>query len=110
MEDLSKIPEETMVKIRFAKPELEELIRILPERIKDAGRNQDALDATPGISITMTYAAWEALLTDVTAYMVKKLESRATVAESVWGAQTEIAEALIGLQEERLMRIEQGEG
>lgn len=109
MDDLSKIPEETRVKIRLAKPDIAELMRIIATRI-DAGTCHGMADVAEEQSITMTYSAWESVLKDLTAYAVEQTTKGATIQESIWRAKTEIEHALIGLQEERIMRMEQGEG
>ena len=56
--------------------------------------------------LTKTYSEWEAVLESLTAYLVSDLNLGGSPKEELWRAKNAIGNALIGLQEERIRRLE----
>jgi len=108
MDDLSKIPEETKVQITMNKGDWAVLKLLIGEKIDEGClalfSEQDRQ------LITMTYVAWEGVLTDLVAHGIEEINKGGDLKESLWRAKGEIEKALIGLQDERLARLQQGEG
>lgn len=109
MDDLSHIPDDFKVKITLPKEEWLTVLKVVASRI-EAGSSTSPLGQEDEPSITMKYAVWESIFKDLTSYAVQEIEAKRIPSESFWRAKTEIGDILIGLQEERLLRMEQGEG
>ena len=109
MADLSVIPPELMVRIELLAEDLLEVREFLFSQCSTPGApsatvNQDNLE------IEMTYADWESALAMLTKRLLSQITDNGGLPkEGLWRVQNAIGNTLIGLQEERIQRLYQGE-
>ncbi len=109
MADLSAIPPELMIRIELLAEDLLEVREFLFSQCSTPGApsatvNQDNLE------IEMTYADWESALAMLTKRLILQItDDGGLPKEGLWRVQNAIGNTLIGLQEERIQRMCQGE-
>lgn len=106
MEDLRAIPRELKIRIELLEADCQEANRVLSESLFGV-KSSTSLVSVEGVCLlTKTYSEWEAVLGSLTAHIVAELDLGGSPKEELWRAKNAIGNALIGLQEERIRRLE----
>lgn len=108
MADLSAIPPELMVRIELLAEDLLELREFL---FSDCSTTAPSVTVNQGnVDVEMTYADWTSALEGLTKRIVSQLtDDGGLPKEALWRLKNAIGNTLIGLQEERIQRLYQGE-
>lgn len=111
MADLSAIPPQMMVRVELLAEDLLELeVREFLFSYCSTAETPSATVNQGNLEIEMTYADWELALAGLTKRIVSQItDDGGLPKEELWRVKSAIGNALIGLQEERLRRLCQGE-
>ena len=105
MDNLSAIPRALRVRIELLEADYREVNEVLNGPL--GAESGTSLVSVEGICLlTKAYSEWEAVLESLTAYMIAELDLGGSPKEGLWRAKNAIGNALIGLQEERIRRLE----
>jgi len=109
MADLSAIPPELMVRVELVAADLLELREFLFSHCSTKGAPSVTV-SQDSLQIEMTYADWESTLAMLTKRLILQItDDGGLPKEGIWRVQNAIGNTLIGLQEERIQRMYQGE-
>lgn len=108
-DDLSSIPKEMNVRITLLAGDLAEVYKAVGESSTLEG-NLSLNESATGYEVEFTYSQWEQLLKELTEHVLAKIDKGEYPKPELWRAKDVISNALIGLQEERINRLNQGEG
>lgn len=106
LEDLRAIPRELKIRIELLEADCQEANRVLRESLFGADSSASLVSVAGICLLTKTYSEWEGVLEGLTAYIVAELDLGASPKDELWRAKNAIGNALIGLQEERIRRLE----
>jgi hypothetical protein len=105
LDNLSAIPAALKIRIELLEADCLEVTRAL--KVPLGEESSTSLISVDGICLlTKPYSEWEAVLESLTAYIVTELDLGGSPKEGLWRAKNAIGNALIGLQEERIRRLE----
>lgn len=105
MDDLSAIPRGLKIRIELMEADYREVNLVLNEPL-DAEPSIGLVPVEGAYLLTKAYSEWEAVLASLTAYIVAELNLGASPKDELWRAKNAIGNTLIGLQEERIRRLE----
>lgn len=109
MADLSAIPPELMVRVELMAADLLELREFLFSHCSTKGAPSVTV-SQDNLQVEMAYADWESALAGLTARLVSQItDDGGLPKEELWRVKDAIGNTLIGLQEERIQRLCQGE-
>lgn len=109
MADLSVIPPELMIRIELLAEDLLEVREFLFSPCSTPGV-PNATVSQGNLAVEMTYAEWESTLAMLTKRLLSQITDDGGLPnEGLWRVQNAIGNTLIGLQEERIQRLCQGE-
>lgn len=109
MADLKAIPPELMVRVKLLAEDLLEVREFLFSHCSTAVAPSATVNQG-NLEIEMTYADWESALAVLTKRLVSQITNDGGLPkEELWRVQNAIGNTLIGLQEERIQRLHQGE-
>lgn len=107
MDNLSSIPKELIVRITLQTEDLAQVYKVVGDSIEMKASSMNQGEA--GYDVEFKYFEWERLSKALTEHMVKKIDKGEYPKPELWRAKEAISDALIGLQEERINRLNQGE-
>lgn len=108
MDNLSSIPKELIVRITLQTEDLAQVYKVVGDSIEMKAISMN--ESETGYDVEFQYSEWERLSKALTEYMVGKIDKGEYPKPELWRAKEAISDALIGLQEERINRLNQGEG
>lgn len=109
MDDLSAILPELMVRIELLAEDLLEVREFLFSQCSTIGAPSTIINQG-NLEVEMTYADWELALAGLTKRIVSQItDDGGLPKEELWRVKSAIGNTLIGLQEERIRRLCQGE-
>lgn len=110
MEDLSRIPKELKVKIVLEAEAWRQVAWAINTSF-EPGSGHEMQEWSDKQVVVMTFGAWKAVLRELVAFAVEHIgKTSEPLPEGFYQGKQEIELALVGLEEERIMRMEQGEG
>lgn len=109
MADLSVIPPGLMIRIELLAEDLLEVREFLFSQCSTPGVPSATVNQG-NLAVEMTYADWESTLAMLTKRLLLQITADGGLPkEGLWRVQNAIGNTLIGLQEERIQRLYQGE-
>ena len=109
MNDLTAIPPELMVRVELREEDLLEVREFLFSDCSTAGAPSATVNQG-NLEIEMSYADWELALAGLTKRIASQITDDGGLPKAeLWRVQNAIGNTLIGLQEERIQRLCQGE-